>query len=118
MENNKYMEEKILEQVVRDISLFNIRKEMEKKQERDNTNQECFLKRVAVFLLSLLVISGTSFATYYYFKNIHTNQYTKRVIKPFLKHICGIYKNFNLSEESNSFDFKNPSSQNPTSNVL
>ena len=53
-----------------------------------------------------------------YFKNIHTNQYTKRVIKPFLKHICGIYKNFNLSEESNSFDFKNPSSQNPTSNVL
>ena len=53
-----------------------------------------------------------------YFKNIHTNQYTKRVIKPFLKHICCIYKNFNLSEESNSFDFKNPSSQNPTSNVL
>ena len=74
MENNKYMEEKILEQVVRDISLFNIRKEIEKKQERDNTNQECFLKRVAVFLLSLLVISGTSFATYYYFKNIHTEK--------------------------------------------
>ena len=74
MENNKYMEEKILEQVVRDISLFNIRKEIEKKQEKDNTNQECFLKRVAVFLLSLLVISGTSFATYYYFKNIHTEK--------------------------------------------
>ena len=53
-----------------------------------------------------------------YFKNVHTNQYTKRVIKPFLKHICGIYKNLNLSEENNSFDFKNPSSQNPTSNVL
>ena len=31
MENNKYMEEKILEQVVRDISLFNIRKEIDKK---------------------------------------------------------------------------------------
>lgn len=53
-----------------------------------------------------------------YFKNIHTNQYTKRVIKPFLKHVYGIYKNFNLSEDINSFDFKNPSSQNPTSNVL
>ena len=53
-----------------------------------------------------------------YFKNIHTNQYTKRVIKPFLKHVYGIYKNFNLSEDINRFDFKNPSSQNPTSNVL
>ena len=53
-----------------------------------------------------------------YFKNIKTNKYTKRVIKPFLKHIYGIYENLNLSEDINSFDFKNPSSQNPSSNVL
>ena len=53
-----------------------------------------------------------------YFKNIHTNKYTKRVIKPFLKHIYGIYENLNLTEEINSFDFKNPSSQNPSSSVL
>lgn len=55
---------------------------------------------------------------YIYFKNIHTNKYTKKVIKPFLKHICGIYENLNLSKDVNSFDFKNPSSQNPSSNVL
>ena len=53
-----------------------------------------------------------------YFKNIHTNKFTKKVINTFLKHVYGIYKNFNLSEDINSFDLKNPSSQNPTSNVL
>lgn len=52
-----------------------------------------------------------------YFKNIHTNEYTKKVIKPFLKNIYGIYEKLNLSKEINHFDFKNPSSQNPTSNV-
>lgn len=50
-----------------------------------------------------------------YFKNIHTNQYSERVIKPFLKNICGIYKNLNITSDENSFDFKNPSSQNPSS---
>ena len=50
-----------------------------------------------------------------YFKNIHTNKYTKRVINPFLKNICGIYKNLSITQDVNSFDFNNPSSQNPTS---
>lgn len=52
-----------------------------------------------------------------YFKNIHTNKYTKRVIKPFLKNVVGIYDNLNITSEVNSFDFNNPSS-NPTSNVM
>ena len=52
------------------------------------------------------------------FKNIHTNKYTTRVIKPFLKNIYELYSSFNLSKENGSFDFKNPSSQNPTSNVF
>lgn len=53
-----------------------------------------------------------------YFKNIHTNKYTERVIKPFIKNSLSIYKNINLTSEENYFDFENPSSQNPTSNVM
>ncbi len=52
------------------------------------------------------------------FKNIHTNKYTTRVIKPFLKNIYELYGSLHLSKENGSFDFKNPSSQNPTSNVF
>lgn len=52
------------------------------------------------------------------FKNIHTNKYTTKVIKPFLKNIYELYKSLHLDKENISFDFKNPSSQNPTSNVL
>lgn len=52
------------------------------------------------------------------FRNMRTNKYTQRVVKPFLKHIYGIYNNLNFSEDLDRFDFNNPSSQNPTSNVL
>ena len=54
-----------------------------------------------------------------YFKNIHTNKYTTKVIRPFLlNNIKNIYKEFNISDKENlnRFDFSNPSSQNPTSN--
>ncbi len=51
------------------------------------------------------------------FKNIHTNKYTTKVIKPFLRNIYELYKSLHLDKENVSFDFKNPSSQNPTSNV-
>ena len=51
------------------------------------------------------------------FKNIHTNKYTTKVIKPFLKNVYELYKSLHLDKENVSFDFKNPSSQNPTSNV-
>lgn len=51
------------------------------------------------------------------FKNIHTNKYTIKVIKPFLKNIYELYKSLHLDKENISFDFKNPSSQNPTSTV-
>ena len=52
------------------------------------------------------------------FKNIHTGKYTTRVIKPFLKNLYELYKSLHLDKENISFDFKNPSSQNPTSNVF
>lgn len=52
------------------------------------------------------------------FKNIHTNKYTIKVIKPFLKNMYELYKSLYLDKENVSFDFKNPSSQNPTSNVF
>ena len=51
------------------------------------------------------------------FKNIHTNKYTTKVIKPFLRNIYELYKSLHLDKENVSFDFKNPSSQNPTSNI-
>lgn len=53
-----------------------------------------------------------------YFKNIHTNKYTTKVLRPFiLNNIKSIYKKLKLSEQENlnRFDFNNPSSQNPTS---
>lgn len=53
-----------------------------------------------------------------HFKNIHTNKYTTRVIKPFLKNIYELYGSLHLNKENGSFDFKNPSSQNPTSNLF
>ena len=52
------------------------------------------------------------------FKNIHTGKYTTRIIKPFLKNLYELYKSLHLDKENISFDFKNPSSQNPTSNVF
>lgn len=52
------------------------------------------------------------------FKNIHTNKYTTRVIEPFLKNIYELYGSLHLNKENGSFDFKNPSSQNPTSNLF
>ena len=52
------------------------------------------------------------------FKNIKTNEYTRKVIKPFLKHIYTIYGSLHFDKVNNHFDFKNPSSQNPTSNVF
>lgn len=52
------------------------------------------------------------------FKNIHTNKYTTKVIRPFLRNIYELYKSLHLDKENVSFDFKNPSSQNPTSNVF
>ena len=55
-----------------------------------------------------------------YFKNIKTNKITEKIIKkkPHLNIVKDIYKNYNLSEDENRFDFKNPSSQNPTSTFL
>lgn len=57
-----------------------------------------------------------------YFKNIKTNKITEKVIKSFNHSLQGIYKTYNLSSEENDkfdrFDFKNPSSQNPTSTFL
>ena len=55
-----------------------------------------------------------------YFKNIKTNRVTEKIFKSktYSSKLRGIYSNYNLSEKDDRFDFKNPSSQNPTSNVL
>ena len=57
-----------------------------------------------------------------YFKNIKTNKITEKVINSFKHSLQGIYKTYDLSSEENDrfdrFDFKNPSSQNPTSTFL
>ena len=54
-----------------------------------------------------------------YFKNIKTNKITEKVIKSFNKSLQEIYKtSYNLSEKNDRFDFRNPSSQNPTSTLL
>ena len=52
-----------------------------------------------------------------YFKNIKTNKVTEKIFKnkTYYNNLKSIYQNYNLSEENNKFDFKNPSSQNPTS---
>ena len=55
-----------------------------------------------------------------YFKNIKTNKVTEKVInlKRDSKGIKSIYDKYNLSDNDDRFDFNNPSSQNPTSNVM
>lgn len=55
-----------------------------------------------------------------YFKNIKTNKITEKIFKSktHSSKLKGIYSNYNLSETNDRFDFKNPSSQNPTSNVF
>ena len=55
-----------------------------------------------------------------YFKNIKTNKITevRYLSNKFGKKLKAIYSNYNLSENEDRFDFKNPSSQNPTSNVM
>lgn len=55
-----------------------------------------------------------------YFKNIKTNKVTEKVInlKRDSKHIKPIYAKYDLTENEDRFDFNNPSSQNPTSNVM
>lgn len=55
-----------------------------------------------------------------YFKNIKTNKVTEKIInlKSDSKNIKSIYDKYNLSEREDRFDFNNPSSQNPTSNVM
>lgn len=45
-----------------------------------------------------------------YFKNVYNNEYSERVVNPFLKNVCGIYKTLNITHSENSFDFNNPSS--------
>lgn len=55
-----------------------------------------------------------------YFKNIKTNKVTEKIInlKSDSKNIKSIYDKYNLSDSEDRFDFNNPSSQNPTSNVM
>ena len=55
------------------------------------------------------------------FKNIKTNKITQRIIKLndiFKRQLRELYKNYNLTEEENYFDFQNPSSQNPSSTFI
>ena len=53
-----------------------------------------------------------------YFKNIKTNKITEKIIKTYNNSLHGIYKTYNLTENIDRFDFKNPSSQNPSSSLL
>lgn len=55
-----------------------------------------------------------------YFKNIKTNKVIEKVYKNdvYGSNVKSIYKNYDLSEEENRFDFNNPSSNVPTSNVM
>ena len=56
-----------------------------------------------------------------YFKNIKDNSVVEKVCNfnsVDYKNLKSLYKNYSLSEIDNRFDFKNPSSQNPTSNVM
>ena len=55
------------------------------------------------------------------FKNIKTNSIKECIYKignMFSKSVKSIYNNYQLYEINNSFDFKNPSSNNPSSNVM
>lgn len=56
-----------------------------------------------------------------YFKNLKTNKVTEKIYKfksKDAKNVKAIYKNYKLDENDDRFDFRNPSSQNPTSNVV
>lgn len=55
-----------------------------------------------------------------YFKNIKTNKITEKIFKTrtYGSKVKAIYNNYDLTEDEDRFDFKNPSSQNPTSNVM
>lgn len=55
-----------------------------------------------------------------YFKNIKTNSVIEKTYNKNLddKDVRDLYNNYNLSQEDDRFDLKNPSSQNPTSNVM
>ena len=53
-----------------------------------------------------------------YFKNIKTNKITEKIIKTYNNSLQGIYKTYHLTEDNDRFDFKNPSSQNPSSSLL
>ena len=54
-----------------------------------------------------------------YFKNVKTNKVRSATInKNNIKNTKSIYKEYDLQEENNSIDFTNPSSGNPTSNVM
>ena len=50
------------------------------------------------------------------FKNIRDNSVSSRIVR--LKDLQAIYKNYEFLENKNKFDFENPSSQNPSSNVI
>lgn len=54
------------------------------------------------------------------FKNTSTDEVTEINYNKDLyeNNVRNIYSNFDLSEEENRFDFNNPSSQNPTSNIM
>ena len=51
-----------------------------------------------------------------HFKNIRNNSISSRMVR--LNDVQAIYKNFEFLENNNRFDFENPSSQNPSSNVM
>ena len=56
-----------------------------------------------------------------YFKNIENGDVSAKIFKKelYAESLKDFYKNsYNLSELDDKFDFKNPSSQNPTSNVM
>ena len=56
-----------------------------------------------------------------YFKNIENGDVSTKIFKKelYAENLKDFYKNsYNLSELDDKFDFKNPSSQNPTSNVM
>ena len=54
-----------------------------------------------------------------YFKNIKTNKVSKQKVNiNFINSSREIYSNYDLSEDEDRFDLNNPSSHNPTSNVM
>ena len=54
------------------------------------------------------------------FKNIKTNKITEKVFKSSVygKDMNAIYSNYDLTDQGDRFDLNNPSSGNPTSNVM